>query len=472
VARLSFVEGSVATRFGEEEWEELQLNEPLFEGYEIYAEEDARGEIMLGDAKYVRLGDGATVTLARLDPDYAQIELTSGTATLALDEFAEGEYYEISAPSCALVPRQAGSYRVDVLPDGSTRVTVLRGLAVINTPDGTFEAAEGDVIDLGYEPAEVSVVSGAAPRYRDDWDDWSYSRDTYYADIYQQSPATVQVFSGRNDIYGVVGLAAFGVWQALDDDRHCWVPYEARNPGWTPYGNGFWDYSPVVGWTWVSHDPWGWAPYHYGRWDYSDRIGWNWAPYVDHRVVGVSVWRERYYWRPAQVHVWRPADADYYAVVPLAPGEPYVAFNAAFARGPAYTYVDTIPRYVRERRGVYVITPRELELRERPRRAGRDILARLDRVGRQDLQYVKLPKPNRIVSERQLARVRLSDEVRRRQVVVTETSAERLRKGSKAERLQREERPMRAAGRKSLRVEKVPVEAAGDRIEKVRAIRE
>ena len=47
--------------------------------------------------------------------------------------------------------------------------------------------------------------------------------------------------------------------------------------------------------------------------------------------------------------MWQPRDADYYACVPLAPGERYVPINAAFARGSEVAF-DRPPRFVREGR--------------------------------------------------------------------------------------------------------------------------
>jgi hypothetical protein len=471
-ARVSLVEGTVAAReVGAEEWETLDTNAALFEDYEISTEDDGRAELTLGDAKYIRLADGADVTLSRFEPEYAQLEVTDGTVFLALDQYANDEYYEISAPGGALVPREAGSYRVDVLPDGTTRVTVLRGTALINTPEGSFTASAGDVVNLGYEQANVEVISGGETDYRDAYYDWSHERDVYYTSYYDQSyPAPIRAFEGRNDIYGLIGLAAFGVWQALDDDDdvYVWIPNDARDRNWSPYSAGYWDYSPRVGWNWVSSEPWGWAPYHYGRWDYNDRYGWNWAPYVDDRVVGVSLWRtERYVWRPAQVYFYQPPQANYYAYVPLAPGEPYFPYSATFATVQSNPrYVDFRPRHLRERRGIFVVSPEELELRRAGRRADRDVLARLDGNGINDVQFARLPNPQRVVAERKLARIERRENARaQRNVVVTERSIERQQKRQEratarvAEREQRqvarnEQRQVRKAQNREIQVER------------------
>jgi hypothetical protein len=462
VARVANIEGEVSLLpVDADDWETADVNEPVLEGYQVYAADGARGELMLGDAKYARFGDGATFTVARLDPDYAQVELTRGSFAYALDRWADNDYYEISAPGGAIVPQQAGSYRVDVLPDGRTRVVVLRGVAQVTTPDGTFNVSEGDSVDLGYEPAQVNVVAGGASSYRDGFTDWGYQRDTYYQSFNSYDvPQPVRVFEGRNDIYGVIALAAFGVWQALDNDRYVWVPNDARRAGWSPYQNGYWDYSPVVGWNWISSDPWGWAPYHYGRWDYNDRYGWNWAPYYGNQTTGISVWREQYRWQPAEVYFYQPPQANYYAFVPLAPGEAYIPYTVNLRPARDVTVVNYSPRFLREQRAVYVVSPQDLELRARPRKADRVVLDRVRQFAdEQQLQVAKLPNPNRAIAANRVAKAKPPKDAAARQVVVTQKSIDRPMKPATERALAREQRQVRKADQKPLKVDRQPVTA-------------
>ena len=55
-------------------------------------------------------------------------------------------------------------------------------------------------------------------------------------------------------------------------------PYDASNPGWDPYGNGYWMNSPNYGYMWISGEPWGFMPYQCGAWNYYSSFGWGWAP--------------------------------------------------------------------------------------------------------------------------------------------------------------------------------------------------
>jgi len=458
VAQVSVVDGNVSLLPADgDDWEAVSLNQPVFEGYQVYADDDAHGELLVGDGKYARFADGAALTVSRLDPSFAQFELGSGTCELALDRYADDDYYEISAPGGAIVPQKAGSYRVDVLPDGTTRVIVTRGTAEITTPNGTFVANEGDVINLGDQPANVNVVSGGSNGYQDAFYDWSSERDTYYQNSYGYDvPQPVRQLEGRNDIYGVLGLAAYGVWQALDDhnDRYCWVPNDGRRADWSPYQDGYWDYAPVSGWNWVSHEQWGCAPYHYGRWDYNDRYGWAWSPYDDYRVVNVT---PRYRWHPAEVYFWQPPNSNTYAWVPLAPGEAYYPYTTTLVTNTQVVAYQ--PRFWRERRAVYVVSPEQLELRERPRRADREFIARYDKLPANDIQVARLPKPQRLVGANEVARVRPNKDLLDRPVVVTKRSLEQPVKPATQRALARADRQIKRANDGKLNVDRQPLTA-------------
>jgi hypothetical protein len=477
-ARLSFVEGSVALRTADDaEWETVDSNTAVFEGYELYADEDASAEVALGDDQFLRFGEGAAVNVSRLDDNWTQVGMTSGTGTLALGDFGPDEHYEINAPGGALVPQRGGEYRVDVSEDGETIITVLRGTAEITTPTGSFEAVEGDVVRLGYEEeGAISVVSDAAPEYSDDWDRWNDERDVYYEDLDQREVDDgVRDLYGRDDILGVAELVAHGVWRLVDNDRHVWQPNVSSRDDWAPYQDGYWDYSPSVGYSWVSNESWGWAPYHYGRWDHTPDYGWCWAPYDGQVTRGREAFREPYRWRPAHVYLWQPPEQQYYAWVPLAPGEPYMRYTTSYyssAPQPQYVNVDFRPRYLRERRGVVYLTPDGLERRQRPRRAEREFLARMDRARVEDARMVRLPKPARIVTPERVApaRLRPSERAARRALVVDPRGVERAQKAdSKRQKRQgerqvaRQERAVRQGERKALRVErKKAAEVTGD----------
>lgn len=466
VARITFFDGGVSARpVGAEEWETLEVNEPIFEGYELYADDDGRAEMMLGEQKYARFGEGADVTVSRLDPEWAQFELSSGVMTLALDSWADNEYYEINSPGGAFIPQGAGSYRVDVLPSGETRIVVTRGTALVTTPQGQFTVNEGDVLTLPYDtPAQVDVVAGAAPQYYDEWDGWVDERNVYYTNAYSQYdyPEPIRAFESRNDIFGILQLAAHGLWMALDDDddRYVWQPHAARQPGWSPYNDGYWDYTPVTGWTWISREEWGWAPYHYGRWDYRDNMGWYWAPDHGSRISNVSLYNERYAWHPAQVYVYQPPQQNRYVWVPLAPGEPFVPYTLNAYSDSNVRVVDFRPRHLVQERAVYYIEADELYRRANPRRLRKGELRQFYGFAEeQPIPFARLPRPDRVVARNEIApeRLRPRKEWRDRALVVSERALERRAKHAenRRERQQlRAERQIRKAERREMKVQR------------------
>jgi hypothetical protein len=337
VARLTVVTGDVSVRdAGTEEWGRAESNAPLFEGDEVYADRLARVEAVLGEGRYARFGDGADVALSRLDESGARLDLTSGTLTLSLDRSGAGEPVEIAAPAASVIPQGPGVYRVDVADNGDTWVTVSRGNAEVATPNGSFDAMEGDLVSLSYEdPYDIDLLADAARFNQDSWDRWSADRDVYYAGLYRRQrefPPELSALFGRSDIYGLAELAAHGTWRRLAGDRWGWQPNDATRADWAPYQDGYWDYSPVAGWTWISSEPWGWAPYHYGRWDFDQQYGWTWTVRDRSDTAGRTPRSARYNWRPALVYMWQPEGSDYYAWVPLAPGDSYRNFGLPSAR--------------------------------------------------------------------------------------------------------------------------------------------
>jgi hypothetical protein len=69
-----------------------------------------------------------------------------------------------------------------------------------------------------------------------------------------------------------------GNWYNVPDQGNVWSPYDASDPSWDPYGNGYWMDTPSYGYTWVSGYSWGYMPYQCGMWNWYNSFGWGWAP--------------------------------------------------------------------------------------------------------------------------------------------------------------------------------------------------
>ena len=459
VAQLSVVTGTISLRpSGAEEWAQADVNQPVFEGSELFADEGSTGEVVLGDSRYVRFADGADLEFTQLDSENVQFDVTAGTVTLALDELEANEHYEFNTPGGAIVPSTSGEFRIDIDENGDTWLTVRRGTAHVSTPNGTFDLNEGDRVNLSVDdPSSVEVSQYNRAASSDDWDTWNDERRVYYTGLTTvEHPAPVSELYGRTDIFGLAVLAAAGIWRAVDNDRYVWQPRVDRN--WQPYQNGYWDYAPRAGYTWVSQDNWGWAPYHYGRWDHDDSNGWYWSPSDGITTVGYSTWSTRQQWRPALVYAFQPEQSNSVMWVPLSYGEPYVAYSRSWTDNSGPQQISFVPRHLRERRGIAWVSNDGFNRRQVGRRADRREVTYVERYNVERAGPYVMAKPGRVVSAEHIARVRPSDNVRGRAVVVRDVQQQDDKRGQR--RAAKANRPVRKADVKKFDARRVADDSA------------
>ncbi len=179
-------------------------------------------------------------------------------------------------------PMAQGEYRVSVLDDGTTQITVRSGSAEIFSPRGSEHLGAGHSVLVRGNPSDPEFQE-TYEIARDQFDDWSATRDREL--LASQSYKYVS-----HDIYGADDLDAYGNWVPSQYGQ-VWEP-RPPSPDWSPYSSGQWAWENYYGWTWVDNAPWGWAPYHYGRWFWNGGAGWCWWP----GAIGSP-----YLWSPALV---------------------------------------------------------------------------------------------------------------------------------------------------------------------------
>ncbi|HET7340933.1 MAG TPA: DUF6600 domain-containing protein, partial [Methylomirabilota bacterium] len=267
--RLSYAEGSVSFwRPGAQDWAPAQVNTPLAPGDELFTGHDGNIELQVGGRAYVRGWGDTQLGLANQEPDFLQVKVTTGHATIDVRTIDPGRTIEIDTPAAAFTVDTAGYYRVDVGGDRTSFVTRRGGRAGVTPAGGqpmAIAASEEIVLDGGPTPA---VRSFTAPEL-DVWDRWNYAR----------TDALIESVSARYvppQVYGADDLDHYGNWRVVPTYGSVWIPTGVPG-GWAPYSTGRWIYDPFFGWTWVDTAPWGWAPYHYGRWVFVDGY-WGWAP--------------------------------------------------------------------------------------------------------------------------------------------------------------------------------------------------
>jgi len=282
VARLSIVQGDVSVRRGDNgQLEAAVTNAPMTANDHVQTSPGSRAEVELDYGNLMRLGPNTDVGLADLQYRRYRVQLGAGTIIYRVLRDA-GSQSEIDTPSIAVRPLAQGEYRISVLDDGTTQITVRSGQAEIDGPRGSEQLSTGRTTLVRGDPTDPEFQT-AYEIPRDQLDDWSANRD-------RELMASQSYQHVSPDIPGADDLDRYGNWVPSSYGQ-VWAP---NSPGadWSPYSDGQWTWGNYYGWTWVDSAPWGWAPYHYGRWFWNTGYGWCWWP---------GAVRARYAWSPAVV---------------------------------------------------------------------------------------------------------------------------------------------------------------------------
>jgi hypothetical protein len=269
VARLSVMNGDVSIRRGDSgEWVAAAMNAPLMAGDAISVGPGGRAEVQFDYGNFARIAGDSELRLSDLENGRYQVQMARGMVTWRVlrDSAAQAE---ISTPLVAAHPERDSAVRVEVTPDGATRVMVRHGAADVSNARGSQQLREGGMMLVRGQPNDPEFQMAYAPA-RDAWDGWNDERDQYL--LRAQSPQYVS-----QDIYGTEDLDQYGQWEQDPNYGQVWAPNVPAS--WSPYSNGQWCWEDYYGWTWVDYDPWGWAPFHYGSWFYrGGPYGWAWFP--------------------------------------------------------------------------------------------------------------------------------------------------------------------------------------------------
>lgn len=267
--RLSFIEGQASFwRPGAEDWAPARVNTPLWPGDALYTDQRANLEIQVAARAFVRLAERTQLGFVNLEPDFLQLQLTTGEASLDLRTLPPGQIIEFDTPNAVFTIDQPGYYRAAIAGDATHFTTRRGGRATITTADGQSRAlSSGEAVEVrGTDVPTVEIYAAPESDARDRWNDARTERDVDAVSARYVSPG----------LYGVGALDHYGSWRDVPDYGAVWVPQDVA-PGWAPYSTGSWIRDPFYGWTWIDDAPWGWAPFHYGRWVFVNGV-WAWAP--------------------------------------------------------------------------------------------------------------------------------------------------------------------------------------------------
>ena len=231
---VNYVEGKVAvvknSRSGY-----LVKGDRLEVGEKVSTGANGKAEILLNPGSYVRLGENAVFEFVSTSLDDVKIKLGSGSAIFEV--FADNEFrVAIATPKANFYAVKSGVYRVDVLQDGSGRISVWKGKAQIGE--------DTEAVVKGGKAAVVKNNEVAVEKFdRDDKDSlesWSKERAKLLAKI----NAKLERNNVRNSLLNSFNNRGWGIYDSFGlwvFDRFsgysCFVPF---GYGWSsPYGYGY-----------------------------------------------------------------------------------------------------------------------------------------------------------------------------------------------------------------------------------------
>ncbi len=294
-ARLNFVKGEVSVDRGSDlGTEAAEVNLPIAEGYKLVTS-DGQVEVQFGRSNFLRLGMSSEAEFAALPGRGGapvKLHVRAGQAYLRVTTLEGEKSIEVHTPDASFYILEAGLYRFDVGAGDATEILVHEGSAeaageggsVVVRANERLVAANGE---LRGDPESFSAAM-------DGFDRWNGTRDGLLDRRASTSylPSAISEYEDELDDNGRwVREASYG---------HVWVPY-VDDLEWRPYLYGRWAWYPIIGWTWVSSEPWGWSTYHYGRWQWGLGLGWYWIPTT--------------HWGPAWVHWY--SGRDHFGWCPL-----------------------------------------------------------------------------------------------------------------------------------------------------------
>jgi hypothetical protein len=277
--RLSYVEGRVEVSQGNQVLEESSVaNTPLFEGSHVTTADDGRAEIQFEDGSVARLSPNSSLTLTELRGSsangQAEITLESGMGYFELQGADRSGIITVKFGDSVATPSGFTVLRINLdNPPGD--------LAVFS---GNAHLDRGSAMSVDLHGGEsLSLSANDVSRYTlnesiepDSWDAWNADRD-------QVLTTEAAAATGASKGYGQSNnpawsdLDANGNWYNVPGQGNVWSPTDASDPGFDPYGNGYWAWTPA-GYAWASGYSWGYMPYQCGMWNWYESFGWGWAP--------------------------------------------------------------------------------------------------------------------------------------------------------------------------------------------------
>jgi hypothetical protein len=174
-AQVSAVDGAVDFQHGDDGTPAAAAVETSLAQGDYLTTHDSRAEVQFDGNVMLRLGPNTQVRFDNLEADSRVLTFSQGTIELRVLHDGGG-YPEIQTPSVSIDPNGVGAYRVSVLDDGSTQITVRSGRThvvagkfdqVLDSGSTLAASGEGD----GTRFTTLNAIAA------DDFDSWNADRD-------------------------------------------------------------------------------------------------------------------------------------------------------------------------------------------------------------------------------------------------------------------------------------------------------
>lgn len=231
---VNYTEGKVSVIRKEGKSGYLVKNDKLEIGDQVSTDANGKAEILLNPGSYLRLGTNSGFEFITTDLDNLKLKLNNGTAifeVLAADDFK----FSVELPSAQIELTRSGVFRIEVLPDGTGKISVWKGKVYVGSGKAEVKAGRYALFGNG-----TSSIAKFDRDNKDEFDVWSKARAKELAEI----NARLQRDALRNSLLNSYNRGgwnlfnSFGIW-VFDPvlRRWCFLPFDGR---WgSPYGYSY-----------------------------------------------------------------------------------------------------------------------------------------------------------------------------------------------------------------------------------------
>lgn len=232
---VNFIDGKVTVFRTNGTNGHLLKGDKLSIGDRVTTSDDGKAEVLLNPGSYLRAGEQTAFEFLTTSLDDLRVKLKTGSAifeVIADDDFR----VTVLMPRTAVALTRSGVYRLDILQDGSSKLSVWKGKAFVGPGSDTEVKAGRSAVIAG---TNVQVAKFDRDE-KDPIDGWSKNRAKELASINSR----LQRKSLRNTLLSSFNSRgwnlynSFGLWVFDPMGRNwCFMPF---GYGWgSPYGYGY-----------------------------------------------------------------------------------------------------------------------------------------------------------------------------------------------------------------------------------------